>query len=71
MNEEHSKCFHQDVEAMDEREQGCCREGLCMDLSEVRQVAKAFQYSLFNLVLELVSHSSSGLFCLLHFDKIL
>lgn len=56
---------------MDEREQGCCHEGLCMDLSEVRQVAKAFQYSLFNLVLELVSHSSSGLFCLLHFDKIL
>ena len=35
------------------------------------QTARAFLYSLFNLVLELVSHSSSGLFCLFHFDKIL
>jgi hypothetical protein len=35
------------------------------------QTARAFQYSLFNSVLELVSHSSSGLFYLFHFDKIL
>lgn len=41
-------------------------------LSEVRQIAncKGIPVSLFNLVLELVSLSSSDLFCLLNFDKI-
>jgi hypothetical protein len=58
---------------MDEREQGCCREGLCIGLSEVRQDAncKGIQILTFYSVLELVSYSSSGLFCLFHFDKIL
>jgi len=46
VNEEHGKCFHQDVEAIDEREQGCCHEGLCMGLSEVRQVANCKDISI-------------------------